>query len=59
MTITGGFYNSTFSKGLGSNVSMFPVPVLPGPNTHTASPVARTTPTSSSSLRSTSLTTSS
>ena len=30
MTITGGFYNSTFSKGLGSNVSMFPVPVLAG-----------------------------
>lgn len=30
MTITGGFYNSTFSKGLGDNVGEFPVPVLPG-----------------------------
>jgi raffinose/stachyose/melibiose transport system substrate-binding protein len=30
MTITGGFYNSQFMKGLGSNVGIFPVPVLPG-----------------------------
>jgi raffinose/stachyose/melibiose transport system substrate-binding protein len=30
MTITGGFYDSQFTKGLGNNVSMFPVPVLPG-----------------------------
>ena len=30
MTITGGFYDSQFSKGLGNNVSMFPVPVLAG-----------------------------
>ena len=31
MTITGGFYNSTFTKGLGaSNVGLFPVPTLPG-----------------------------
>jgi raffinose/stachyose/melibiose transport system substrate-binding protein len=30
MTMTGGFYNSQFMKGLGSNVGIFPVPVLPG-----------------------------
>jgi raffinose/stachyose/melibiose transport system substrate-binding protein len=31
MTITGGFYNSAFTKGLGaSNVGMFPVPTLAG-----------------------------
>jgi raffinose/stachyose/melibiose transport system substrate-binding protein len=30
MTITGGFYNSQFTKGLGSNVGIFPVPSLPG-----------------------------
>jgi raffinose/stachyose/melibiose transport system substrate-binding protein len=30
MTITGGFYNSTFSKGLGANVGLFPVPTLAG-----------------------------
>jgi len=30
MTITGGFYNSTFSKGLGTNVGLFPVPTLAG-----------------------------
>jgi ABC-type glycerol-3-phosphate transport system substrate-binding protein len=31
MTITGGFYNTQFQKGLGnSNVGLFPVPSLPG-----------------------------
>jgi raffinose/stachyose/melibiose transport system substrate-binding protein len=30
MTMTGGFYNSQFMKGLGSNVGLFPIPVLPG-----------------------------
>jgi raffinose/stachyose/melibiose transport system substrate-binding protein len=30
MTMTGGFYNSQFMKGLGSSVGIFPVPVLPG-----------------------------
>jgi ABC-type glycerol-3-phosphate transport system substrate-binding protein len=30
MTITGGFFNSSFSKSLGKNVGLFPVPVLPG-----------------------------
>jgi raffinose/stachyose/melibiose transport system substrate-binding protein len=30
MTITGGFFNSSFTKGLGKNVGLFPVPVLPG-----------------------------
>ncbi len=30
MTITGGFFNSQFMKGLGSKVGLFPVPVLPG-----------------------------
>jgi raffinose/stachyose/melibiose transport system substrate-binding protein len=30
MTITGGFYNSQFMKGLGKNVGIFPVPSLPG-----------------------------
>lgn len=31
MTITGGFFNSSFTKGLGAdNVGLFPVPVLPG-----------------------------
>lgn len=31
MTITGGFYNTQFQKGLGnSNVGLFPVPTLPG-----------------------------
>jgi len=30
MTITGGFFNSSFQKGLGKNVGLFPVPVLPG-----------------------------
>jgi raffinose/stachyose/melibiose transport system substrate-binding protein len=38
MTITGGFYDSTFTKGLGNNVSMFPVPVLAGAtDTHSLS----------------------
>lgn len=30
MNLTGGFYNSQFMKGLGSNVGLFPIPVLPG-----------------------------
>jgi len=30
MTMTGGFFNSQFMKGLGSNVGLFPIPVLPG-----------------------------
>ena len=30
MNMTGGFYNSQFMKGLGSNVGLFPIPVLPG-----------------------------
>jgi raffinose/stachyose/melibiose transport system substrate-binding protein len=30
MTMTGGFFNSQFTKGLGSNVGIFPIPVLPG-----------------------------
>lgn len=30
MTITAGFYNSTFTQGLGTNVGLFPVPTLPG-----------------------------
>jgi raffinose/stachyose/melibiose transport system substrate-binding protein len=30
MTMTGGFFNSQFMKGLGSNVGIFPIPVLPG-----------------------------
>ena len=30
MTMTGGFFNSQFTKGLGSNVGLFPIPVLPG-----------------------------
>ena len=30
MTITGGFFNSQFMKGLGTKVGLFPVPVLPG-----------------------------
>jgi raffinose/stachyose/melibiose transport system substrate-binding protein len=30
MTLTAGFYNSQFQKGLGSNVGLFPIPTLPG-----------------------------
>ncbi len=30
MTMTGGFFNSQFTKGLGTNVGIFPIPVLPG-----------------------------
>ena len=30
MTITGGYYDSQFTKGLGTNVGLFPVPSLPG-----------------------------
>jgi raffinose/stachyose/melibiose transport system substrate-binding protein len=30
MTFTGGFYNDQFTKGLGSNVGLFPIPTLPG-----------------------------
>lgn len=30
MNMTGGFFNSQFMKGLGSNVGLFPIPVLPG-----------------------------
>jgi raffinose/stachyose/melibiose transport system substrate-binding protein len=30
MTFTGGFYNSQISKGLGSNVGLFPIPTLTG-----------------------------
>jgi len=30
MTMTGGFFNSQFMKGLGSSVGIFPIPVLPG-----------------------------
>jgi raffinose/stachyose/melibiose transport system substrate-binding protein len=30
MTITGGFFDSQFMKGLGSKVGLFPVPSLPG-----------------------------
>ena len=30
MNITGGFYNSQFTAGLGSKVGIFPVPTLPG-----------------------------
>jgi raffinose/stachyose/melibiose transport system substrate-binding protein len=30
MTMTGGFFNSQFMKGLGKNVGLFPIPVLPG-----------------------------
>jgi raffinose/stachyose/melibiose transport system substrate-binding protein len=30
MNLTGGFYDSQFAKGLGSNVGLFPIPALPG-----------------------------
>jgi raffinose/stachyose/melibiose transport system substrate-binding protein len=30
MTLTGGFFDSQFMKGLGSNVGLFPIPSLPG-----------------------------
>ncbi len=30
MNLTGGFFDSQFMKGLGSNVGLFPIPALPG-----------------------------
>jgi raffinose/stachyose/melibiose transport system substrate-binding protein len=30
MTFTAGFFNSQFTKGLGTNVGLFPIPSLPG-----------------------------